>query len=78
MLRRRTLLAKDAAFKISFARRSSAFSRRSRFSSAASSVVRPGRLPSSIWAWRTQLRSISAVPMPGLVATALIVAHSVG
>ncbi|MGP3964469.1 integrase core domain-containing protein [Nonomuraea sp. 3N208] len=36
----------DAAFKISFARCSSAFSRRSRFSSA--DVVRPGRLPSSM------------------------------
>ena len=33
----------DAAFKISFARRSSAFSRRSRFSSADSSLVDPGR-----------------------------------
>src|SRR4029453_18356901 len=37
----------DAAFKISFARRSSAFSRLSRFSSADSSLVTPGRWPPS-------------------------------
>ncbi|GAA2858679.1 hypothetical protein GCM10010517_17140 [Streptosporangium fragile] len=55
-----------------------AFSRRSRFSSADSSAVRPGRLPSSACAWRTRVRSVSAVPIPSLVATALIVAHSVG
>jgi hypothetical protein len=43
----RALLA-DAAFKISLARRSSAFSRRNRRSSADSSLVAPGRLPVSI------------------------------
>ncbi|GAB3186867.1 hypothetical protein GCM10027259_52130 [Micromonospora palomenae] len=37
----------DAAFKISFARRNSAFSRRSRFNSADSSDVTPGRWLSS-------------------------------
>jgi hypothetical protein len=37
----------DAAFRISFARRSSLFSRRSRFNSADSSLVDPGRAPAS-------------------------------
>jgi hypothetical protein len=38
----------DAAFKISFARRNSLFSRRSRRDSADSSLVAPGRAPASI------------------------------
>jgi hypothetical protein len=58
----------EAAFQISFARQSSAFSRRSLFNSADSSLVRPGRLSSSIWACRTQVRSISAAPTSSLVA----------
>ena len=37
----------DAAFRISFARRNSATSRRSRFSSSDSSLVAPGRAPAS-------------------------------
>lgn len=37
----------EAAFKIAFARRSSAFSRRSRLISAASSVLTPPRSPAS-------------------------------
>ena len=37
----------DAAFRISFARRSSLISRRSRFNSADSSLVDPGRAPAS-------------------------------
>jgi hypothetical protein len=49
----------DAAFKISFARRSSWFSRRSRFSSADSSLVDPGRAPASTSACRTHFRTVS-------------------
>ncbi len=43
----------DAIFKISFARRSSRFPRSSSAIRAASSVVVPGRTPSSILAWAT-------------------------
>src|SRR5262249_47210677 len=57
----------DALFRISFARRSSRFS----FSSSAirrrSSVVTPGRWPSSTSAWLNQVRSDSA-PMPSCLA----------
>jgi hypothetical protein len=66
----------DAAFKIALALRNSAFSRRTRFNSADSSVVVPGRAPASIWAWRTHLRTVSAVPIPSNPATSLIAAHS--
>ena len=37
----------DAALRISFARRNSAFSRRNRFNSADSSLLTPGRAPAS-------------------------------
>ncbi|GAA1183622.1 hypothetical protein GCM10009654_46300 [Streptomyces hebeiensis] len=66
-----------AAFRISLARFSSAFSFFSRFSSADSSVVVPGRAPASIWSCRTHLRSVSVVPMPSFDATAFIADHSV-
>lgn len=56
--------------------RNSAFSRRKRFSSADSSVVVPGRAPASIWAWRTHLRTVSAVPTPSRRANSLIADHS--
>src|SRR4051794_7824039 len=51
----------DALFKIAFARRSSRFSRSRSASRVASSVVVPGRWPWSTSAWRTQLRSVSAL-----------------
>jgi len=44
---------------------------------ADSSVVVPGRVPESIWSRRTHWRTVSAVPMPSLLATAFIAAHSV-
>ena len=53
-----------AALRMSLARFSSAFSFFSRFSSADSSLVVPGRAPASIWSCRTHLRSVSVVPMP--------------
>src|SRR5690606_31246724 len=68
----------EAAFKISFARRSSATSARSRLISSASAVVVPGRWPASISARRTQVRTVSAAPTPSFAATAFIAAHSVG
>ena len=68
----------DAALRISFARRSSAFFRLSRLISACSSLVRPGRVPASTSAWRTHLRSVSAVPMPSFSATAQIAGQSEG
>jgi hypothetical protein len=49
----------DAAFKISFARRSSRFSRSSSRNRARSSVVNPGRSPASVSARRTQIRNVS-------------------
>jgi hypothetical protein len=66
----------DVALRISFARRSSATSRLSRLTSADSSLVNPGRVPPSTSAWRIHLRSVSALPMPSLCATAPIAAHS--
>ena len=51
----------DAVFKISFARRSSRFSRSSSAIRCASSVVVPGRLPSSTSACRTQTRNVSGM-----------------
>ena len=47
-------------------------------SSAASPVVVPARLPSSVPACRTHLRSVSADPIPSRAATALIAANSLG
>nr|WP_254410007.1 hypothetical protein [Streptomyces sp. AC495_CC817] len=68
----------EAAFKISFTCRSSVFSARSRLISAASSEVIPGRWPASTSALRTQVRTVSAAPIPSLAATAFVAAHSVG
>ena len=68
----------EAAFKISLARRSSAFSRFSRLISALSALVTPGRCPALTSAWRTHLRSVSADPMPSLPATATIAGQSDG
>ncbi|MGX1025348.1 hypothetical protein RKD37_000220 [Streptomyces ambofaciens] len=53
-----------AAFKISFARLSSAISFFIALICADSSLVVPGRVPESIWSWRTHLRSVSREPMP--------------
>ena len=60
------------------ARRSSAFSRFSRLISALSSLVTPGRCPAFASAWRTHLRSVSALPMPSVAATATIAGQSEG
>jgi hypothetical protein len=65
----------DAAFTISLARRSSATSRLSRMISADSSQVAPARWPVSTSAWRTHLRTVSAVPIPSFWAIAPIAAH---
>jgi hypothetical protein len=59
---------------MSLARRSSAFSRRSRRSSSVSSLVRPGRRPPSTTARRTHLRTVSGVG-PSFSATEQIVSH---
>jgi hypothetical protein len=67
-----------AAFKISFARRSSAFSRSNALIRVASSVLIPGRAPASISAWRTQFRSVCAVPIPNFAAIDLIAASRDG
>ena len=48
----------DAVLRITLARLSSAFSRLSRFSSAASSLDTPRRDPASISAWRTHIRTV--------------------
>ena len=66
----------DAAFRISFARRSSATSRFSVLICSFSPVVIPGRVPASTSARRTHLRSVSADPTPSRAATALIAAYS--
>jgi hypothetical protein len=50
----------------------------SRLISADSSLVTPGRWPASTSAWRTHLRSVSAVPMPSFSATAQIAGQSDG
>ncbi|TDD20449.1 transposase [Nonomuraea diastatica] len=68
----------EAALRISLARRNSAFSSLSRLISSASAVVVPDRCPALISARRTQLRTVSAVPMPYFAATAFIAARSVG
>ena len=67
----------DADFKISFARRSSRFSRSSSFSRARSSVRHPGRRPSSTSTWRTQLRNVSDV-QPNFAAIETIAVHCDG
>ena len=65
-----------AAFKMPFARFSSATSRLSRRVSADSSLVTPGREPSSTSARRTHLRTVSGVPTPSNSDTFAIAAHS--
>ena len=59
---------------MSLARRSSAFSRFNRFSSASSSVVAPARRPESRSAWRTHSRTVSAFG-PSFSATEQIASH---
>src|SRR4051794_38441655 len=54
----------EAAFKMAFARRSSAFSRFNRLISAESSDVTPGLAPASTSACRHHFRTVSAVPTP--------------
>ena len=66
----------DAAFKIALARFNSAFSRRSRFTSADSSVLVPGRAPASTSACRTHFRTVSPLPIPSSCDTWFIAAHS--
>jgi hypothetical protein len=66
-----------AALRISFARFSSAFSFFNALTWTDSSDVVPGRIPLSIWSRRIHWRTVSAVPMPSLDATAFIAAHSV-
>ena len=56
---------------------SSRFLRRSSRISLAASLDTPGAWPSSISAWRTHLRSVSAV-IPSRLATAVIAAYSDG
>ncbi len=70
--------SKAAAFRISLARLSSAFSFFSASIAADSSVVVPGRCPKSISSRLTQFRSVSAEPMPSFCATALNAADSFG
>jgi hypothetical protein len=67
----------EAALRISLARLSSATSFFRALIWADSSVVVPGRVPESIWSRRTHYRTVSAVPMPSLLATAFIAAYSV-
>ena len=64
----------DARFKISFARRNSRFSRSSSFNRCRSSVVSPGRCPSSISTRRPHLRTVSGVG-PSFSATEQIASH---
>jgi len=68
----------DAAFKISFARRSSAFSFFNSLTFTESSVVTPGRWPVSISERRTHLRSVSGEPIPSFAAIDLIASNSEG
>src|ERR671910_3351782 len=74
--RRSSSAPKKAAadFRISLARRSSRFSRSSDFSRWRSSLVSPGRRPSSVSARRTHLRRVSA-ETPNLCAMEVIAAH---
>jgi hypothetical protein len=64
------------AFRISLARRSSAFSRFNALICSCSAVVNPGRPPESTSARRTHLRSVSVEPMPSLAATERIASYS--
>jgi hypothetical protein len=66
----------DAAFRIAFARLSSAISRFSRRTSADSCDVVPARSPASTSAWRTHCRTVSGVFTPSSSATLPIAAHS--
>src|ERR1039458_9602858 len=50
---------------------------RSRRRSAGSSLLAPGRCPASTSAWRTHLRSDSAVAMPSFAATDQIASYPV-
>ena len=68
----------DATFKISLARRSSAASRFSRLISACSADAVPGRCPAPASARRTHLHSVSALPIPSFLATAVIAAYCEG
>jgi hypothetical protein len=67
---------KAAAFRMPFARRSSATSRFSRRTCSDSSLVVPGRAPPSTSARRTHLRTVSGVPTPSSCDTRVIAAHS--
>src|SRR5215216_1533386 len=77
--RRSSSAPKKAAadFRISFARRSSRTSRSRVLSRSRSSLVSPGRRPSSVSARRTHLRSVSA-ETPNLWAIEVIAAHCEG
>jgi hypothetical protein len=66
-----------ADFRISLARRSSRTSRSSDFSRSRSSLVSPGRRPSSVSARRTHLRNVSE-ETPNLCAMEQIAAHCEG
>ena len=67
----------DAALRISFARRSSRFSRSSWRMRSFSSLVTPGRFPPATSARRSQMRSVSGV-IPNLLAIEPIAAPSEG
>ena len=64
----------DALRRISFARRSSRFSRSSSLSQRRSSLVSPARTPRPRPAWRTHLRSVSAV-YPSFDTAEVIAGH---
>src|SRR5882757_9997056 len=68
----------DALLRISFARRSSAFSFFNSRISAISAVVLPGLVPPSTSACRTHLRSVSGEPTPSLDAIVRIASNSLG
>lgn len=68
----------EAVFKISLARRSSAFSLHRRFSFADSSLAVPGRFLASISSCFTQTRNYLGEAIPSMPATALIVAVRLG
>ncbi len=65
-----------AAFRISFARRSSRFPLRSLRTSAESRSPGAGRVPVSTSARQTHLRTASVLPTPSFVATDRIASHS--
>src|SRR5688500_7933302 len=66
----------EAALRISFARRNSAFSLFSALSCSDSAVVTPGRAPASTSARRTHFRSVSADPIPSLPAIERMASNS--